>query len=398
LGCYSWDPQTDALDWDARLKAMWGLPSEAHVDYEVFITGVHPEDRARVEAAIAKCADPRGDGIYDIEYRVRGIGDGLERWVTTRGQIYFENGTATGFLGVALDITDRKKHEAALQHLNETLELRVAQRAAEAEEANQKLRSEIVERARAETRLQQLRSELYHAARLSAMGQMAGALAHELNQPLSAAVNFGNAARRLLAGGDRSKIDPARRNLEDAAAQLLRAGQIIRRLRDFVSQGETEKRVEDLASMIEETSALALIGPAALGAEMRFCFDANASSVFADRVQIQQVLVNLMRNGLEAMTESQRRELVVTTTLRGKETVEISVADSGPGLAPEVVKHLFEPFISTKRGGMGLGLSICRTIVEAHGGRLWTEPNPAGGTIFRFSLAAVPRRERDNAR
>ena len=120
--------------------------------------------------------------------------------------------------------------------------------------------------------------------------------------------------------------------------------------------------------------------------------------VFADRVQIQQVLVNLMRNGLEAMSESQRRELVVTTVLRDQEAIEISVADSGPGLAPEVEEHLFEPFISTKRGGMGRGLSICRRIVEGHDGQLWSEPNPTGGTIFRFSLAVVPRRESDNAR
>jgi two-component system, LuxR family, sensor kinase FixL len=120
--------------------------------------------------------------------------------------------------------------------------------------------------------------------------------------------------------------------------------------------------------------------------------------VFADRVQIQQVLVNLMRNALEAMSESQRRELVVTTTLRDQETVEISVADSGPGLDREVVERLFQPFVSTKRSGMGLGLSICRTIVEAHGGQLWSEPNPTGGTIFGFSLAAVPRHERDHVR
>ena len=114
LGCYSWDPQTNALDWDARVKAMWGLPPEAHVDYGVFIAGVHPDDRRRVEAAIAKCADPRGDGIYDIEYRVRGVGDGVERWVATRGQTYFENGTATNFFGVALDVSDQKAQEAEL--------------------------------------------------------------------------------------------------------------------------------------------------------------------------------------------------------------------------------------------------------------------------------------------
>jgi PAS domain S-box-containing protein len=398
LGCYSWNPQTNALDWDGRVKAIWGLPPDAHVDYEIFIATVYPGDRMRVEAAIAACSDPRGNGIYDIEYRVRGIGDGVERWVATRGQTYFEDGKATAFFGVVRDVSERKKYEEELQHLNETLELRVAQRTAEAEEANQKLRSEIAERARAETRLQQVRSELSHAARLSAVGQMAGALAHEINQPLGATTNFVNAARRLLASGDQRRIDAARKNMEDAAAQVLRAGQIIRRVRDFVSQGETDKRLEDVVQMIEEAGALALVGPYALGVETRYHFDANASLVFADRVQIQQVLVNLMRNGLEAMSESQRREFVVTTALRDQETVEISVADSGPGLAPEVMERLFQPFISTKRSGMGLGLSICRTIVEAHGGQLWSEPNPTGGTIFRFCLDAVPRHERENAR
>jgi PAS domain S-box-containing protein len=224
LACYSWNPQTNALQWDTRIKAMWGLAPEVQVDYEVFITGLHPEDRGRVEAAIAKCADPRGDGIYDIEYRVRGIGDGVERWVATRGQTYFDNGTATHFFGVALDISEQKEHEAKLQRLNDTLELRVAQRTAEAEEANQKLRAEIAERARAETRLQELRSELSHAARLSAVGQMAGALAHELSQPLGAATNFANAARRLLASADHRRIAASRDIIGDAVTQILRAG------------------------------------------------------------------------------------------------------------------------------------------------------------------------------
>jgi C4-dicarboxylate-specific signal transduction histidine kinase len=249
-----------------------------------------------------------------------------------------------------------------LRRLNDTLELRVAQRTSEAE-ANQKLRSEIAEHAKAEMRLRELRSELSHAARLSEVGQMAGALAHEMNQPLGATANFVNAARRLLANGDQRRIDAGRRNMEDAAAQVLRAGQIIRQIRDFVGQGETDKRLEDVVQMIEEACALALVGPDALGVETRYHFDAGASLVFVDRVQIQQVLVNLMRNGLEAMSESQRREIVVTTVLRDQEAIEISVADSGPGLAPEVEEHLFEPFISTKRGGMGRGLSICRRIL-----------------------------------
>jgi two-component system sensor kinase FixL len=227
---------------------------------------------------------------------------------------------------------------------------------------------------------------------------MAGALAHEINQPLGATTNFVNAARRLLANGDHRRIDAARRNMESAAAQVLRAGQIIRRIRDFIGQGEADRRLEDVAQIIEEAGALALVGPDALGVETRYHFDASPSLVLADRVQIQQVLVNLMRNGLEAMSESQRRELVVTTARRDQETIEVSVADSGQGLAPEVVEHLFQPFVSTKRSGMGLGLSICRRIVETHGGQLWSEPNPTGGTIFRFSLDAAPRHERDHAK
>src|SRR6202047_2236187 len=197
---------------------MWGLPPEALVDYGGFIAGVHPDARRRVETAIAKCAGPRGDGIYDIEYRVRGVGDGVERWVATRGQTYFENGTATNLFGVALDVSDQKEHEAELRRLNDTLELRVAQRTSEAEEANQKLRSEIAEHAKAEMRLRELRSGLSHAARLSEGGQMAGALAHEVKQPLGATANFVNAARPLLANGDQRRIDAARRNMEDAAA------------------------------------------------------------------------------------------------------------------------------------------------------------------------------------
>jgi signal transduction histidine kinase/DNA-binding NarL/FixJ family response regulator len=291
-----------------------------------------------------------------------------------------------------------QESEAKLRWLNETLEQRVSQRSAEAEEANRNLRSEIEERVRAEERLQALQMELFHAARLSAVGQLATALAHELNQPLGAATNFVNAARRLLASGDPRRIDTVHRNMEEAAAQTLRAGQIIRRLRDFVRQGETDRRAEDLVKMIEEASALAFVGLAASGVQTCYLLDANASMVFADRIQIQQVLVNLMRNGIEAMSESMRRELVMTTTRREQEMVEISVADSGPGIAPEVIDRLFQPFNSTKRDGMGLGLSICRTIVEAHGGRIWAEPNPTGGTIFCFSLAVAPNEDESNAR
>jgi two-component system sensor kinase FixL len=142
--------------------------------------------------------------------------------------------------------------------------------------------------------------------------------------------------------------------------------------------------------MFEDANELALTGAGRLGVKIRFSFDPNASRVLVDRIQIQQVLINLMRNAVEAMASSARRELEVKTSLRDDETVEIAVSDGSPGLSPEVADHLFEPFISTKRNGMGLGLSICRSIVEAHGGELWICPDPSGGTVFSFTLTALP--------
>jgi C4-dicarboxylate-specific signal transduction histidine kinase len=216
-------------------------------------------------------------------------------------------------------------------------------------------------------------------------------LAHELNQVMTAATNFVNAARRLLASGDRHKIETVPEVMGEAAAEILRAGRIIGHLRAFVSRGETERRVENVVPMIEESMALALIGTEA-GVRTSSHFDPKAERVLADRVQIQQVLVNLMRNAVEAMAGCRRRELEVRTALLDDQTVEIAILDSGPGLAKSVANHLFEPFVSTKPNGMGLGLSICCSIVEAHGGRLKSEPNPGGGTVFRFTLTAAPTR------
>jgi C4-dicarboxylate-specific signal transduction histidine kinase len=287
---------------------------------------------------------------------------------------------------VSVALTAQKRTEARLRHLNDTLEQRVAERTAELADANQRLLREKIERERADDRLQELQVELFHAARLSTAGQMAAALAHELNQPLTAATNFVNAARRGLADLELRETDTIRGDMNEAARQVLRAGQIIRRLREFASRGETERRVENVVSMVEEASALALTGAGALGTELRLRFDPKASLVLADRIQVQQVLVNLIRNALDAMAESRRRELTVTTALFDQETVELAISDSGPGVARDMIDHLFEPFFSTKDRGMGLGLSICRTIVESHGGRIEASKNSGSGLCFRFTL------------
>jgi two-component system sensor kinase FixL len=256
---------------------------------------------------------------------------------------------------------------------------------------------DLTERQKTEARLQELQSELVHISRLTAMGEMASTLAHELNQPLSAIANYLKGSQRVLEDSKDEKAPILREALAKAVDQAMRAGQIIRRLRDFVARGESERRVESATKLIEEASALALVGVKDRGIRVQFRFDATVDLVLADRVQIQQVLLNLIRNAMDAMEASQARDLVVSVAPSDQTFVRVSVADSGSGIAPEIAEQLFQPFITTKREGMGVGLSISRTIVEAHGGRIWGEPNPGGGTIFHFTLPAVNEEDVDDA-
>jgi two-component system sensor kinase FixL len=257
---------------------------------------------------------------------------------------------------------------------------------------------DITQRQASEARLQELQSELVHMSRLTAMGQMASALAHELNQPLLAIVGYMKGSRRLLESGTEDRSNLLRDALDKAGDQALRAGQIIRRLREFVGRGDSERRIESVKKLIEEASALALVGTKDQGIRVRFQFDPAIDLVLVDKVQIQQVLLNLLRNAVEAMGASQRRELVISTAAHDDDMIAISVADTGSGIAPEIASQLFQPFITSKAHGMGIGLSICRTIVEAHGGRISVEPNPAGGTIFRFTLQAPTQEDASDAR
>jgi two-component system sensor kinase FixL len=245
---------------------------------------------------------------------------------------------------------------------------------------------DLTERQKTEGRLQELQAELIHMSRLTAMGEMASTLAHELNQPLSAISNYLSGARRILDGKSQNALALVSEALDKASDQSLRAGQIISRLRNFVARGEAERKVESLSKLLEEASALALVGAKDQGVKVRFDLDTGNDLVFADKVQVQQVVLNLIRNAIEAMAECPTRQLVISSAAHPERMVRVSVSDTGTGLSPDILPQLFQPFVTTKKQGMGVGLSISKTIIEAHGGRLWAEPNPQGGTIFHLTL------------
>jgi two-component system sensor kinase FixL len=245
---------------------------------------------------------------------------------------------------------------------------------------------DLTEREESAARLQEIQGELARLARLNEMGEMASTLAHELNQPLSAIANYTHGCARLLRDMDEDIAVRMRSALEETANQSLRAGQIIKHLREFVTKGETEKAPQNIRRLVEEAAGLALVGSREKGVRTLFEFEPGPETVMVDRIQIQQVLTNLMRNAIEAMRDCERRELVVRTTPRLDETVAVTIEDTGSGIAEEIAGQLFKPFVTTKHGGMGIGLSICKRIVESHGGELTVASNPAGGATFLFTL------------
>ncbi len=247
--------------------------------------------------------------------------------------------------------------------------------------------TDISERVQRERRIMELQSEMLHVGRLTDMGQVAAGLAHELNQPLTAILNYTNAGLDMA---DERGDTELKSVFGKVAEQATRAGNIIRRLRAFIEKRGPNRTEEDITRTIDEAIRLGQINPAERGVKLRVVFERGLPQVLIDRVQIQQVLINLMKNAIEAMEKSERRELTISVGKVVPDLVQVSVADSGSGISEEMAEKLFQPFVTTKASGMGMGLSICRGIIEAHGGRLWLEPNPGGGAVFRFNVPAAP--------
>jgi two-component system sensor kinase FixL len=349
IGSWEVDLETGDQIWSKELYRLFGLPegppAAASNDIAAF---VHEGDRAQHERWFAQLE--AGQDPEPVEYRIRRP-DGEYRVMRAEGEaIAAANGKVSRISCTLQDITEGKAAEA---------------------------------------RLHELQTELAHVSRLSTIGHMASALAHELNQPLTALTNYLEASRLRLANSPDERTGLISDTLGRAVDQALRAGQIIRRLREFVARGETEKRIESIKKLVDDACALALLVAKDQSVRVKLQLDPSIDAVVVDKVQIQQVLLNLLRNAIEAMRASVRRELVVSTTPAADGMVSLSVADTGPGIAADLLPKLFQPFVTTKREGMGIGLSLSRTIIESHGGQIMVEPNPVGGAIFRLTLRGV---------
>jgi two-component system sensor kinase FixL len=286
-----------------------------------------------------------------------------------------------------VDDRPSKHAEEELRHLNEELANRIAERTAELAAANKELILRLVQQARSDARLRTLQAEMFHAARLNAADLMAAAMAHELRQPLSAARTSISAAVRLLAQ-DHADSGAMREAFNDAARQVTRTGDIVQRMRDFVAPNESHKRLTDVTILVNDAKSLGLLDGNSSGIEVVSYLDPAVPLLFVDPVQIEQVLVNLIRNAVEAMATRPHRRLTVVTALVNPRTVAIAIGDTGVGQDAQLRERLFDPFVSTKPKGMGLGLWLSRSIVEAHRGKIGCESRIGEGTLCCFTLPA----------
>jgi two-component system, LuxR family, sensor kinase FixL len=347
LGMWMWDIPRDEIWITDKGRALFGFGAAEKLDLDRFKNVLHPEDRQRVLDAVENTLRTGVD--YEAEYRIM-LPQGQLRWIAGRGQVEFDrDGQPVRLRGAAFDITNRKQAELeAAQH----------------------------------------RNEMAHLSRVTTLGELSGSLAHELNRPLGAILSNAQAAQRMLANGG---VDVAefREILNDIVSENKRAAEVIRRLRLWLQKGEVHQHSLRINKVVRDVLKLIRTDLISQNVSVDTELARNLPIVTGDPVQLQQVLVNLMVNACDAMADCdppERRLRIRTGFENGGDAVIVSVTDRGGGIQVKEVEQIFEPFFTTKAKGMGLGLSVCRTIITAHRGKLWATSNSDRGATFHFTL------------
>jgi PAS domain S-box-containing protein len=347
LGNWDWNIVTNELFWSDEIYRIFGLtPQEFGATYDAFLNSVHPDDRELVDRAVDMALSE--DKPYSIDHRIL-LPDGSEHIVHEQAEVMRDDtGQAIRMAGTVQDITERKKTEADAR---------------------------------------QLREELTHVSRVTTIGTLAGALAHEINQPLTAIMSNAQAALRFL-DAEKPNLDELREILSDIADDTIRSSDVIHQLRDFMKKGEIEVIPLNINEIIKEVVNLTHRDTESRNISVRIDTNEDLPEVMGDKVQLQQVILNLVINGFDAMMyqDAGSRELVIQTEQDEDNSIHVAVQDTGMGIEEEKLEQIFEPFVSTKPEGMGLGLSINQYIINAHNGRMWATNNPDHGATVHFTL------------
>ena len=329
-----------------KWRAMFAFEPEERLDLDTILQRIHSEDRDTVRSVLTRAIE--GDGMYEVSFRLV-LPTGELRWIASHGRTEFDSaGKPKIVRGLSLDITARKQ---------------------------------------AEDEKQLLQQEIAHAGRVSLMGQLASALAHEINQPLGAILRNAEAAELFLQNPS-PDLDEIREILADIRKDDQRAGDVIDRMRGLLKRHDLATRLLDVRELVSNTMTLVQFEASARQIRLEVVIKDDLPPIRGDAVHLQQVLLNLLTNGMDALDETKHEnpQIRVTASLDGQQTIEIAVSDTGDGIPNDKFAHIFDPFFTTKANGMGMGLSISCTIIEAHNGRLWAENNKDGGASFRFTL------------